>query len=163
LTTTVTLDPEPAYMTPDFLRDLRELLNGLTAFLPSEDELRSLFWGKTNDLWEMAEALGSYGCELVVIKQGGQGQMLYDAMGKHRWEIPAYPSRMADPTGAGDAFCGGFLAGYRESYEPLDAALYGNVSASLTVEGSGPFYPLEVMPGLAQARLEALRDLVREV
>ena len=156
LTTTVTLDPEPAYMTPDFLRDLRELLNGLTAFLPSEDELRSLFWGKTNDLWEMAEALGSYGCELVVIKQGGQGQMLYDAVGKHRWEIPAYPSRMADPTGAGDAFCGGFLAGYRESYEPLDAALYGNVSASLTVEGSGPFYPLEVMPGLAQARLEAL-------
>ena len=111
----------------------------------------------------MAEVLGGYGCELVVIKRGAQGQWLYDAMGKHRWEIPAYSSRMADPTGAGDAFCGGFLAGYRETYDPLEAALHGNVSASLKVEGSGAFYPLDVMPGLAQARLEVLRDLVREV
>lgn len=163
LTTTVTLDPEITYMNPDFLKDLRELLNGLTAFLPSQEELQALFWGRTNDIWEMAETLGSYGCELVVIKRGGQGQYLYDAMGKHRWELPAYASRMADPTGAGDAFCGGFLAGYRKAYDPLEAALYGNVSASLKVEGSGAFYPLDVMPGLAQARLEALRDMVHEV
>jgi sugar/nucleoside kinase (ribokinase family) len=163
LATTVTLDPEATYMNPDFLKDLRELLNGLTAFLPSQEELQALFWGRTNDLWEMAEALGNYGCELVVIKRGGQGQWLYDAMGKHRWELPAYTSRMADPTGAGDAFCGGFLAGYRNSYDPLEAALHGNVSASLKVEGSGAFYPLDVMPGLAQARLEALRDMVHKV
>ncbi len=162
-TTTVTLDPEPAYMNPDFLKDLRELLSGLTAFHPSQEELQALFWGRTNDLWEMAEALGSYGCEMIVIKRGGQGQWLYDAMGKHRWELPAYPSRVADPTGAGDAFCGGFLAGYRKSYDPLEAALHGNVSASLKVEGSGAFYPLDVLPGLAQARLEALRDMVHEV
>ena len=163
LTTTVTLDPDPSYMTSVFLKDLRELLSGLTAFLPSQEELRSLFWGRTNDLWEMAEALGSYGCEFIIIKSGGLGQYLYDAVGKHRWEIPAYPSRMADPTGAGDAFCGGFLAGYRQAYDPLEAALYGNVSASLKVEGSGAFYPLDVMPGLAQARLEVLRDQVRAV
>jgi sugar/nucleoside kinase (ribokinase family) len=161
-TTTVTLDPEPAYMTPGILKDLRELFNGLTAFLPSQEELQSLFWGKTNDLWEMAEELGTYGCELIVIKSGDLGQYVYDAMGKHRWEIPAYPSRMADPTGAGDTFCGGFLAGYRKTYDPLEAALYANVSASLKVEGSGAFYPLDVMPGLAQARLEVLRDLARE-
>jgi len=163
LSTTVTLDPEPAYMIPGFLKDLRELLNGLTAFLPSQEELQSLFWGKTNDLWEMAEALGSYGCEFVVVKSGGLGQFLYDAVGEHRWDIPAYPSRMADPTGAGDAFCGGFLAGYRKTYDPLEAALHGNVSASLKVEGSGAFYPLDVMPGLAQARLDTLRDQVRKI
>jgi sugar/nucleoside kinase (ribokinase family) len=163
LATTVTLDPEPAYMNPDFLKNLRELLNGLTAFLPSQEELQALFWGRTNDLWEMAEELGGYGCELIAIKRGGQGQWLYDAMGKHRWEIPAYSSRMADPTGAGDAFSGGFLAGYRKSYDPLEAVLHGNVSASLKVEGSGAFYPLDVMPGLAGARLEVLRDMVHEV
>jgi sugar/nucleoside kinase (ribokinase family) len=161
--TTVTLDPAPAYMIPSLLRDIRELLNGLTAFLPSREELQALFWGKTNDFWEMAEALGSYGCEFILTKSGGLGQYLYDAVGEHRWEIPAYPSRMADPTGAGDAFCGGFLAGYRKTYDPLEAALHGNVSASLKVEGSGAFYPLDVMPGLAQARLEALRELVHKV
>lgn len=163
LATTITLEPEATYMNPDFLKDLRELLNGLTAFLPSQEELRALFWGRTNDFWEMAEALAGYGCELVVVKRGGQGQWLYDAMGKHRWEIPAYSSRMADPTGAGDAFCGGFLAGYRNSYDPVEAALHGNVSASLKVEGSGAYYTLDVMPGLAQARLEALRDMVHKV
>ena len=163
LATTVTLDPDASYMNPDFLKDLREVLNGLTAFLPSQEELQALFWGRTTDPWEMAEELGGYGCELVVIKRGGKGQWLYDAMGKHRWEIPAYSSRMADPTGAGDAFCGGFLAGYRNSYDPLEAVLHGNVSASLKVEGSGAFYPLDVMPGLAQARLDVLRDMVHEV
>ncbi|WP_322808043.1 PfkB family carbohydrate kinase, partial [Thermanaerothrix sp.] len=68
-----------------------------------------------------------------------------------------------DPTGAGDAFCGGFLAGYRQTYDPLAAVLHGNVSASLVIEGSGPFYALEALPGLAQARLEALRDAVSVV
>lgn len=159
---TFTLDPAASYMFPKFLKNLRSLLKGLTAFLPSEEELRALFWGQTNDLWAMAEELGTYGCEFIVVKCGARGQLLYDAVGKHRWEIPAYPARVADPTGAGDAFCGGFLAGYRQHYDALVGVLYGNVSASLTVEGSGAFYPLEVMPGLARARLEALRDVVRQ-
>lgn len=161
--TTLTLDPSPGYMRPDFFRELRVVLSGLTAFLPSEEELRGLFWGETNDLWEMAAALGAYGCEIVVVKRGGLGQLVYDVPGKRKWEVPAYPSRMADPTGAGDAFCGGFLAGYKKTYDPLQAALYGNASASLKVEGSGAFYPLNVMPGLADARLLALKELAREV
>jgi len=160
---TLTIDPSPGYMIPEFLKDLRALLNRLTVFLPSEEELCALFWGQTNDLWEMAEALGSFGCEAIVVKCGGRGQLLYDALGKHHWEIPAYTSRLADPTGAGDAFCGGFLAGFRKNYDLLEGTLYGNISASLKVEGSGAFYPLEVMPGLAQARLESLRNLVRKV
>ena len=68
-----------------------------------------------------------------------------------------------DPTGAGDSFCGGFLAGYRQTYEPVQAVLYGNISASLTIEGSGIFYALEGLPGLAQARLSALKDGIRKV
>jgi sugar/nucleoside kinase (ribokinase family) len=67
-----------------------------------------------------------------------------------------------DPTGAGDAFCGGFLAGFRSTYEPVDAALHGNISASLVIEGGGPFYALDALPGLAQARLEGLRGMARK-
>jgi sugar/nucleoside kinase (ribokinase family) len=161
--TTLTLDPSPDYMTPSFFRNLRVLLAGLTTFLPSEEELRRLFWGETYDLWEMAAAIGAYGCEIVVVKRGGQGQAIFDVKGNHKWEVPAYPARPADPTGAGDAFCGGYLAGFKKTYDPLQAALYGNVSASLKVEGSGAFYPSEVLPGLAEARLSALINLVREV
>lgn len=160
---TVSLDPAPSYMKPTLWRNLRVVLQGVTAFHPSEEEFRALFWGETNDLWEMAHQICEYGVEIVVIKRGAQGQMVYDSKGRHRYEIPAYPSRLADPTGAGDAFCGGFLAGFQQTNDPLMAALYGNVSASLKVEGSGPFYPLEVMPGLAEARLHALKEMAREV
>lgn len=161
--TTVTLDPSPGYMNPTYWEEVPALLTGLTAFLPSEEELRSLFQGRSADLWEMLETLANYGCEIVVVKRGEGGQLLYDAGTRSRWEIPAYPSRLVDPSGAGDAFCGGFLAGLRKTYDPLLAVLHGNISASLVIEGVGPFYALDALPGLAEARLEALRQSVRKV
>jgi len=160
--TTITLDPSHGYMNPTYWEDIPALLTGLTAFLPSEEELRSLFQGRSKDLWEMLAALASYGCELVVVKRGEGGQWLYDANARTRWEIPAYPARLVDPSGAGDAFCGGFLAGYRKTYDPLEAVLYGNISASLVIEGVGPFYALDALPGLAEARLASLRQSVRK-
>ena len=161
--TTLTLDASPGYMTPAFLQDLRIVLGSLTAFLPSEADLRALFWGQTYDLWEMMEAVGSYGCEIVVVRRGSAGQAVLDVRGRRRWEIPAYPGRPADPTGAGDAYGGGFLAGFKRTYDPLQAALHANVSASLKMEGTGAFYPSSVLEGLAEARLAGLVDLVREI
>jgi sugar/nucleoside kinase (ribokinase family) len=160
---TVSLDPAPGYMVSTFWRDLRLVLRGVTVFQPSEEELRALFWGETNDLWEMAAKISEYGPQIVIVKRGSLGQMMYDATGKHRYEIPAYPSRVADLTGAGDAFSGGFLAGFQQTNNPLMAALYGSVSASLKIEGSGPFYALDVLPGLAKARLHSLKEMAREV
>jgi sugar/nucleoside kinase (ribokinase family) len=161
--TTLTLDPSHTYMNPNFYDQVPAIVTGLTAFMPSEDKVRALFRGRTEDLWEMAETLATFGCEIIVIKRAIRGQLLYDAGSKERFEIPAYPGREVDLTGAGDSFCGGFLAGWRTTFEPVQAALYGNVSASLTIEGSGPFYPLEALPGLAEARLEVLKQSIRKV
>jgi hypothetical protein len=160
---TVTLDPSIGTMSPTFWDDIPALVTGLTAFLPNEEEMRTLFHGRSTDLWQMMETIADYGCEIVVVKRGERGQLLYDRSTKARWEIPAYPARVVDPTGVGDSFCGGFLAGYRQTYDPLQAALYGSISASLTIEGSGIFYALDALPGLAQARLEALREGTRKV
>lgn len=160
---TVSLDPAPGYMATSFWRDLRLVLQGVTVFQPSEDEMRALFWGETNDLWEMAQQVSQYGPQIIVIKRGALGQLVYDAAGNHRYEVPAYSSRLADPTGAGDAFCGGYLAGFQKTNDPLMAAIHGSVSASLKIEGSGPFYPLEVLPGLAEARLHTLKEMAREI
>ena len=161
--TTVTVDPSPGMMTPTFWDEIPALVTGLTAFIASEEEVRSLFHGRSKDLWEIAEALASYGCEFIVIKRGESGQILYDSASRNRWEISSYPSNVVDPTGAGDSFCGGFLIGYRQTYDPIQAVLYGNISASLTVEGSGAFYAQDALPGLAQARLDAVRDTVRKI
>jgi len=161
--TFLTLDPYAAFMRVTAFDDVRILLQGLTAFLPSEQELRALFWGRTNDLWQMAETLGNFGCEFIVVKRGAHGQMLYDNTSKKRWEIPAYPASLVDLTGAGDSFCGGFSAGFLKTFDPVRAVLHGSVSASLTIEGSGAFHALDALPGLAQARLDSLSGLVRQV
>ena len=160
---TFALEPASSTMTPKARRELPALLNGVTVFLTSQEELKNLFWGDTHDLWKMAEMVSVYGPEYVVIKCGVSGQLLYDVKTKRKWEVSAYPGRVADLTGVGEAFNGGFLAGYCMTYDPLEGVLYGNISASLKIEGNGPYYPLDVMPGLAEARLHVLRDMVREV
>lgn len=162
-THTFLIDPSEADMKVTSKRKLPAYLNGVTALLLSQEKLRNLFWGETHDLWQMAEAVSMYGVEYVVIKCGGQGQLLFIADNKRKIEIPAYPARVADPSGAGHAFNGGFLAGYCKNYDPVEGVVHGSVSASLSLEGNGAFYPLDVMPGLAQARLDVVRGLVRDV
>jgi sugar/nucleoside kinase (ribokinase family) len=161
--TTITMDPSPGYMDPIYWDHVPAVVNGITAFLTSEEKLRNLFHGRSDDLWEMAETIGSYGCEVVVIKRGSRGQLLYERNGRGKWQIPAYPARVVDPTGAGQAYCGGFLTGYRSTYDALEGALAGNISTSLAVEGLGPFYALDVLPGLARYRMDALREMARKV
>lgn len=160
---TITLDPSAGYMSPVFWDDIPHLVKGLTAFIVSEEKLTTLFQGRSQDLWEMAETLAGYGCEVVVIKRGSAGQMVYEQATRSKWVLPAYPARVANPTGAGDAFCGGFLAGFKTTFSPLEGALTGNISASMVIEGSGPFYALDSLPGLAGARRDALRGMVRKV
>jgi sugar/nucleoside kinase (ribokinase family) len=109
----------------------------------------------------MAEAISEMGCETVVIKSGAQGQLVWDSRQNRRWTVPAYPSRVRDIQGVGDAYCGGFLAGLGETGDVLEAALRGSVSASLAIEGTGALYPLDSHPRLAEARLEFLRKMVK--
>ena len=160
---TITIDPSPGYMNPTFWDELPKIVHGISAFISSEEKIANLFRGRSSDPWEMAEYLGSLGCEIIVLKRGARGQYLYNHSNHTHWMVPAYPVRMADPTGCGDAFCGGFLAGYHKTYDPLTAVLYGNISASLMIEGSGPYFALDTLPGLACARLEALEGMVRKV
>jgi sugar/nucleoside kinase (ribokinase family) len=161
--TTITLDPGPGYMDKSFWDLVPSIMPGLTAFMPSEKDLRNLFAGHTQDLWEMAEAVANWGCKIVVIKRGVSGQLMYDSVSGKRYEIPAYPTQIVDLTGAGEVFSGGFMVGYKRTFNPLLAVIYGSVSASIAIEGSGAFYTRQVLPGLAQARLESLKDAVRQV
>ncbi len=159
----VTVDPSTRYMEPEFRKELPDLLKGLAAFLPSEAEATSYFQPRPPDLWEMAESLAEMGCPIIGIKRGGAGVYLWDKVNHRRLHIPAYPSRVVDVTGAGDAFCGGFLVGLSETKDVLEAGLRGSVSASLAIEGAGALYAMGAAPGLAQARLDALRPMARVI
>ena len=55
-----------------------------------------------------------------------------------RWyDIPAYPAREVDPTGAGDVFAAAFLIRYFETSDVFAAGLFASCAASLKVEGVG--------------------------
>jgi sugar/nucleoside kinase (ribokinase family) len=161
--TTITLAPAPGYMSPSFWEEIPGLLSDITAFITPEKEVGALFQGRSTDLWEMAAILAGYGPEYILIRTTSSGYFLYDRVSEKRWVVPDYQVKVVDPTGAADAFAGGFLAGYREHYDPLEATMMGAIAVSLVVEGSGVFYALEAMPDLVNARLAALRELVREI
>jgi hypothetical protein len=152
------IKPSFETMNSYFWNDLPILARGCTGLICTRKEASALFIGKTEDLWEIAEAIANFGLEFVVITCGKDGQAVFIRSNKTRWHIPAYPTRVIDCVHASDAFAGGFLAGFIKYFDPLTAALHGNVSSSIKLEGSGAFYILDAMKELAQARLKIIRE-----
>jgi len=105
----VSLDFNPTYY-GDYRRKpnlVKELVSMSYAVFPNEREAK-LITG-LDDVRKAAEELYSWGAELVVITRGERGVLIYNG---DFHEFPALPvDGEIDPTGAGDAFAGGFLAG----------------------------------------------------
>ncbi|MGC4019823.1 MAG: carbohydrate kinase [Muricomes sp.] len=122
----------------------REVLSVLkyVDFLKLSDEEVDMVGGHDNVLKIMKE----YNIAAVVLTMGGEGsELFYDGQS---YIIPGFKAdKVADTTGAGDAFWGGFLANVLNqgvsSVEQLNAellknaVLYGNVSGSLSVREKG--------------------------
>lgn len=157
---TVTMRACTCYMDPIFWEDMRGLISDLTAFMMTETQALKLFQGRSMDLWEIAEHLAGYGPEVVVVQARDGTTRLYDRMRHQRWIVPAYQVHQSDPTGMLDAFDGGFLVGFQQSRDPVEAVLHGNISAAIAGEGSGPYFLLECLPGLKEMRLEVLRQQI---
>ncbi|CAA6655152.1 unnamed protein product [Spirodela intermedia] len=71
----------------------------------------------------------------VVVTDGKDGCRVYWKSGVLR--VPSFPAVQVDPTGAGDSFLGGFVAGMVHGLAVPDAALLGNFFGSLTVRHIG--------------------------
>lgn len=67
----------------------------------------------------------------VVVTNGRRGCRVYWRDGEV--EVGPFPTNQVDPTGAGDSFLGGFVAGLVNGLTVPDAALLGNLFGSLTV------------------------------
>jgi ribokinase len=129
----LTLDPYPHVMASVPDDDLRALLAPVAAFLPSLEEARARY--PEEPLERLLDRLAALGTA-VVVKLGRHGSIAAPPGGGLRY-IPAVPVRAVDPTGAGDAFCGGVLAGLVDGRDLLEAVVWGTVSASFAVEGFG--------------------------
>ena len=80
------------------------------------------------------------GPAVVVLKMGAAGALLATAYGRVR--VPPFPCRAVDATGAGDTFCGAFLARTLAGDGAETAARYAACAAALSTTGYGAVAPI---------------------
>jgi sugar/nucleoside kinase (ribokinase family) len=142
---------------------LRRVLENVDVVFLNDGEARQLS-GELN-LMRAARRILEMGPKAVVIKKGENGAHLFTE--QFQFIASAYPlEEVVDPTGAGDAFAGGFM-GYLASVGNMSrqtlgrAMIYGTVSASFVCER----FSIERLEALEideiKSRYNTLSDLVR--
>lgn len=140
---------------------LLRLLERVNVLLINDSEARELS-GEYN-LLRAARWIQAHGPGMVVVKKGEHGAILFT---NHViFFAPGYPlEEVFDPTGAGDAFAGGFL-GYiartgSASPEHLRrAVVYGSALGSFTVERFGLERLIDLSLDEIHARVSRFREL----
>lgn len=134
----VQLDPHYDWFFPKYRSLWDRVLARVTIIMPSEDELCKFF---NIDIQEDALAYKPYLVELsekgpkyVVAKLGSRGAMMYHAETGKFYLVPPYQDTLVDVTGAGDSFCGSFIANFVRSNDAFLALLCGMVGASITLD-----------------------------
>ena len=84
--------------------------------------------------WNTAESWAQRATVLLVTEGEGGCTVFYEGQRK---QIPARPTQVVDPTGAGDVFAAAFFIRYFESNDVFQSARFANVAASLSVEWPG--------------------------
>lgn len=106
---------------------------GAAVFFPNRDEAGVL--SGEADPEQMATSLSAH-YRVVAMKLGPQGALLATA-GSGPRRFPAQPAVVRDTTGAGDAFCAGFLAAWLNGSSPASAMDAGGRAAARAVTTLG--------------------------
>jgi sugar/nucleoside kinase (ribokinase family) len=140
---------------------LLELLGRVDVLMVNDSEAREL----SGD-WNIHRAgrwILSRGPKRVVIKQGEHGALLIEP--RRTFYVPAFPlETVFDPTGAGDAFAGGFMAYLARTGAITEdnirrAMVYGATMGSYAVEQFGIRAFDSVTLADVEARVRAFQDL----
>lgn len=138
--------------------DLRDYLAGAdlapTAFLPSREEFTLLFGDVGSPAFRAWAS--STPTATLVIKDGQDGSLVFSPVTAPGVRLSALECEVIDPTGAGDAYCGGFAAGMSEGRSAIECAVMGTVSASFVVEQVGARGLFDATPEDAQDRRDQL-------
>ncbi|MDJ0933084.1 PfkB family carbohydrate kinase [Breoghania sp.] len=138
---------------------LEETLPELDVFLPSTSDFDVITPGEP--LESIFRDLCAAGVRTVVFKAGADGVLVQ--IGNELWQVPAYSGDVIDPTGAGDAFCGGFLAEWSITGDLIEAAALGSAATSFAVATADPLHLAGVGPEQTRSRARDLHARVRKV
>ncbi|NBM14835.1 PfkB family carbohydrate kinase [Streptomyces sp. GC420] len=115
---------------PADLADLRYC----EAFLPNAEE--AMRYTRTTCPRAAAHRLAEL-VPLAVVTLGAEGAYAVDAATGESAEVPAIKVEALDPTGAGDVFVAGFVAGTLAGWPLADRLAFGGLTAALSVQEFG--------------------------
>jgi len=140
--------------TPD---EYRPIMEQIALISPDRNEARRMT--RQTDLEDTIKTLLDWGVPIVAVRMGADGSLVRTAQGEG-WRIPAVPAEIVDVTGAGDAYCGGFMVGLGEGLSTVEAALRATVSASFALGQFGVPEFNEKTVAEAERRLTWARERV---
>ncbi len=140
---------------------LLDLLPRVRILIINDEEVRQL--ASEPNLLKAARWVQARGPELVVVKKGEHGAILF----ARDWLffVPGFPlESVFDPTGAGDAFAGGFVgylarAGSLAPDHLKRAMVYGSVMGSFAVEEFSVRRLVDLPPADIERRLLRFREI----
>ena len=156
------------YWIQSTLPELHQTLRVMDILLINDGEAKMLS-GDAN-LLRASQKVLAMGPKALVIKHGEYGSTVFFregafGIGRHPFRAPTLPlAEVIDPTGAGDAFAGGFL-GYIASQEEINrevlkrALFYGGVMGSFAVENFGSRRLVSLKREEIEERFEVFREL----
>jgi ribokinase len=127
----VSFDPGAIYARKG-LEALKPIIKKAHVMFPNMIEVKLL---TGHDYREGAQTFIKLGVEIVAVKLGERGCYVTD--GKESHLIEPYKVEAVDTTGAGDAFCAGFLYGLTKQKDMYECGRLGNFVASRCISKMG--------------------------
>ena len=129
-------EPNQPYMVREHAAEFKKLLMRNDIVSPNLLEARAIY-GHLNPESLVREMLAN-GTEIAVLRMAEQGSLVATKANPTPTHIPAVPiEHIVDVTGAGNAYCGAFLAGWIRTGDAVQAARWGAVAGSFSLESTG--------------------------
>jgi ribokinase len=143
----ISFDPGNLYAQKG-IKSLESILKRCHILFLNEKELRILT-GK--NFMDGSKVLLEKGVRVVAVKLGNKG--CYITKGKKSHLIDSFKVKVVDTTGAGDAFCSGFLYGLIHKMDLYDCGRIGNYVASCSIKKIGSRAGLPTLSDLQNAKI----------
>lgn len=108
-----------------------------------------------DDLAAVMRFWADLGPEAIAIRRGAVGSYVWDRQTGQAWHIPPLPVDVVDPTGAGNAYGGGWFAGWQQDRDARLAGCRATVAAALMVSHAG----MPQLDSAARARAAELLEV----
>ena len=159
---TITIQTADGYMQPFFFEAIKTLVNGLSAVITKEHQIRSLFSEKfrIKNVEEMLLILLGYGCENVVMMADDRSYFFVNNLDQKIRHLPALEPEEKIKIGELSCFCGAYLVGLNETYDPVKAIAYGAARASMLKNDKNPFNNLDVLDLLLNEKIRIVENMI---